>query len=73
MEVTDSTTFNRFPGQDAWSREARRVLALASELHMPVDYQDLIFGDVRDLQSRSLTLRRKLRSRSSRLDDRLYA
>jgi len=73
MEVTDSAAYTRFPGQDAWSREARRVLALANELCVPVDEQDLIFGDVRDLQTRTFVLRRQLRSRSMRMHGRRFA
>jgi hypothetical protein len=73
MEVTDSASCTRFPGHDAWSREARRVLSLANELCITVDDQDLIFGDVRDLQTRTFMLRRQLRSRSFRMHGRRYA
>lgn len=72
MEATDSATYSRFPGHDAWSREARRVVALADELCVTVDDQELIFGDVRDLQTRTSVLRRQLRSRSLRMHGRQY-
>ncbi|HLZ25513.1 MAG TPA: hypothetical protein VKQ30_25600 [Ktedonobacterales bacterium] len=38
-------------GRDAWSREARALLALAQERGIALDDNALIYSDVRDLQT----------------------
>jgi hypothetical protein len=38
-------------GTDAWSREARRVRAMATRLGLALDEEDLALQDVRDLQA----------------------
>ncbi|HZS89685.1 MAG TPA: hypothetical protein VFE42_19625 [Chloroflexota bacterium] len=47
-------------GSGTWSREARRVTLLASELGMALDSEALILCDVRDLMGLRLRLRAEL-------------
>jgi hypothetical protein len=59
MEILASIAHNRFAEHDAWSREARRLIALAADLQIPIDHEALILSDVRDLQARIQTIRRR--------------
>ena len=53
-------------GQDAWSREARRVRSLAAELAIPLDSETIILSDVRDLQAIRLRLQQANPARTRR-------
>lgn len=43
-----------------WGREARRVLLLAGELGVPLDQEQVILSDVRELMALRLRLQRAL-------------
>ena len=47
-------------GTDAWSREARIVVAFADEANIAIDDEALIHCDVRDLKILQSQLRRKV-------------
>lgn len=49
-------------GSDAWSREARQVSRLAAEAGAPLDEDELILLDVRDLQGMAERLRQGARA-----------
>src|SRR3954452_9908540 len=56
----------RFSGEGAWNREARRVTLLAAELGGVLDEETLILCDVRDLMALRLCLQRSLAGEARR-------